>query len=292
MVLSQRCRSVVRRTIGRWLLASLWAVLAWCLGTASPSRAAEPDMHYRQHAAMPPGAIGSWQLQRGGPLPGYFQPVEIRAPQGALISLAAEGRFDPEYANPVHAGMLIAPVYRLRVTSIPLHEGFEVYPTLEIIDRLYPPEGQAARFPIVVELTQGDLELALSGRFVTRVVYLEEPLAALPVAETDQRWFDVGPGEDPLRTADELGRPVAILRMGARVPTDTENPGLEFLYGSPPVWKLPAPIDDAAAELLPVDEEARRAERSVDFSPHADAERQVIYYDAPPQALERRQVRR
>ena len=232
---------------------------------------------------MPPGAIGSWQLQRGGPLPGYFQPVEIEAPRGASISLAAEGRFDAEASNPIQAGMLIAPVYRLRVTNIPLQEGFEVYPTLEIIDRTYPPEGQAGRFPIVVELTQDDLELALSGRFVTRVIYLEEPLGALPIVETDQRWFDVGPGEDPLRRADELGRPVAILRMGSRVPDDAQNPGLEFLYGNPPYWKLPPAADDPAndAAALPTDDRLEGGDR------------QVIYYDAPPQALgERRQVRR
>ena len=235
-------------------------------------------------------------------MPGYFQPVEIKAPQGALISLAAEGRFDPVLANPVLAGMLIAPVYRLRVTNIPLNEGFEVYPTLEIIDRTYPPEGQAARFPIVVELTQEDLELALSGRFVTRVIYLEEPLGALPILETDQRWFDVGPGDDPLLRADELGRPVAILRMGSRVPDDAQNPGLEFLYGNPPYWKLPAP-DDGASEPaeLPADDRQssvdfsprQEGSRCVDFSPRNENDRQVTYYDAPPQSLgERRQVRR
>lgn len=223
-------------------------------------------------------------------MPGYFQPVEIKAPQGALISLAAEGRFDPVLSNPVLAGMLIAPVYRLRVTNIPLNEGFEVYPTLEVIDRTYPPEGQAARFPIVVELTQEDLELALSGRFVTRVIYLEEPLGALPILETDQRWFDVGPGDDPLRRADELGRPVAILRMGSRVPDDAQNPGLEFLYGSPPFWKLPV-ADDAANE--PAERPVDDRQSSLDDSPRRENDRQVTYYDAPPQSLgERRQVRR
>ena len=48
---------------------------------------------------MPPGAIGSLQLQRGGPLPGFFQPVEIKAPFGALISLAVDGQFDEPQRN-------------------------------------------------------------------------------------------------------------------------------------------------------------------------------------------------
>ena len=41
------------------------------------------QMHYRHTGDMPPGAIGQWQLQRGGPLPGYFQPTEVIVPQGS-----------------------------------------------------------------------------------------------------------------------------------------------------------------------------------------------------------------
>ena len=34
-------------------------------------------IHYFQRADMPPGSVGSAQLKRGGPLPGYFQAVEL-----------------------------------------------------------------------------------------------------------------------------------------------------------------------------------------------------------------------
>ena len=37
------------------------------------------------------------------------------------------------------AGMLIGQVYRLRVTNIPHQPGVEVFPTIQVIDRLYPP---------------------------------------------------------------------------------------------------------------------------------------------------------
>ena len=183
-------------------------------------------------------------------MPGYFQPVEIKAPSGALISLAIGGRFDQPQAAPVVAGMLIAPVYRLRVTAIPANEGYEVYPTIEVIDRLYPPVGQEHRFPIVVELTQEDLQLALAGKFVTRVIYLEHPIDALPVPEdaVGQRWFEAEIGEDPLQVADTLGRPVAILRMGGRVPDRGDEPGAAFLYNSPP-WLKFMPRRRAAAPL-------------------------------------------
>lgn len=187
---------------------------------------------------MPPGAIGGRQLLRGGPLPGYFQPVEIIPPKGAQVATAADGTFDDARSGPQMFGLLIGAVYRLRVTNIPFREGFEVYPTIEVIDRLYPPVGQELKFPIPVVLTTEELEMALSGKFVTRIIYLEDPNTAEPVAREadEQPYFEVEAGSDPLHIADTLGRPVAILRLGARVP-GPDGPDETFLYGSPPFLK-------------------------------------------------------
>jgi hypothetical protein len=173
-------------------------------------------------------------------LPGYFQPVEIEAPAGASVSLAVEDQFTPPSPAPLKAGMLIGSVYRIRVTGIPRHEGVEVFPTIELVNRLYPPPGQELRFPVPVELTLEDLELAMEGRFVTRIIYLEDPKLALPAAaDTEhQEWFEVGPHEDPLAVADRLGRPMAILRIGGRVPTNSEQPGSEFMFHSPSLLLL------------------------------------------------------
>jgi hypothetical protein len=212
-----------------------------CLTAASMLPAQEPGVHYLHQGAMPPGAIGSRQLERGGPLPGFLQPVEIKAPPGALVSLAAAGGFARPQKAPRRVGLLIGQVYRMRVMNIPLNPGLEVFPTVEIIDRLYAPRGQELRFPIPVELTRQDLELALQGKFVTRVIYLEDPDTALPAPEdpTAQNWFEAGPGRDPLAVADALGRPVAVLRMGARFPENPQRPDAQFLYGCPPFVEHP-----------------------------------------------------
>jgi hypothetical protein len=196
----------------------------------------QPDVHYYFRASAPPGAIGSWQLQRGGPVPGYFQPVEIRAPQGTSVSLAVDGRLEDPQDAPRKVGLAVGAVYRMSVTNIPRNSGLEVFPTIELIDRLYSPLGQEWRFAIQIELTQEDLELALAGKFVTRVIYVEDPQTATPAPEIGgtQTWFDVGPGRDPLAAADALGHPVAILRMGGRLPTADETSSMSFLYGCPP----------------------------------------------------------
>jgi len=167
-------------------------------------------------------------------LPGFFQPVEIKAPAGASISLAVTNQFGPALKAPCRVALLIGSVYRLRVTNIPLPqgEGMEIFPTIEIIDRTYAPTDQQLRFAIPVEIAAQDIELALQGKFVTRVIYLEDPRHALPTRSSgDQSWFDVEQGRDPLAVADEWGRPVAILRLGGRVPDQGPDPN--FYFGSP-----------------------------------------------------------
>ncbi|MDZ4819964.1 MAG: hypothetical protein SGJ20_13420 [Planctomycetota bacterium] len=209
-----------------------------CIGTSLAAvnvYGQSPKVHYQHAGALPPGAVGANQLLRGGPLPGYFQPVEIKAPAGAQVSLAINQQFTQPQANPFKVGLLIAPVYRLRVTNIHLQPGAEVYPTIEIINRLYSPVGEEFRFPIPIELTQADLELALDGKFVTRVIYLENPHTALPIAQDakeSQQYFEVRATDDPLAVADQLGRPMAILRIGGRLP-DAAGPDEKFMYGSP-----------------------------------------------------------
>lgn len=201
------------------------------------------DGHLQQFADLPPGQVGQMQLARGGPLAGYFQPVRVFVPDGTQISLWAGDHFENFDGSQADGGMLVGGVYRARITRIPEHAGFEVYPTVEVINRLFPPEGQERKFPIPIVITQEDLERAIEGQYVVRVVYLEDPLMALPAqqSEGEQRVIDVGAGEDPLVAADKLGRPMAIVRIGSRVP-------VEMLQGragrgAAPLQLYPAPAN-------------------------------------------------
>jgi uncharacterized repeat protein (TIGR01451 family) len=213
-----------------------WAVLV-SLACGLPAVAQERPVHWLHAGAMPPGAIGSLRLHRGGPLLGYFQPVRIRVPQGARIALAMEGSVDQWYPDELLAGAAIGSVYRFSVADIPNYPNVEIFPTVELIDRLYPPPGLALRYPIPIELTLEELELAAGGAFVTRVIYIEDPHQALPVnqnRDADQPWFEAATGDDPLVAADRFGRPVAILRIGGRVPSATGEPGA-WPQGVPPL---------------------------------------------------------
>lgn len=215
--------------------------LLFALAAASIAAAQNPPIHFQQGADVPPGVVGRQQLERGGPLRGYYQPVELRGPQGSMISVAVAGAFDDPQPAPRKVALLIGAVYRVQVTRIPLAEGREIYPTIELVNRLYPPPGEAERHPVVIEFGQEDLELALQGKYVTRVVYLEDPRTAPAVNDSPklaQRYFEVASYEDPLKVADELGRPMAIVRIGSRLP-DSRGPSDKYLYGSPPLVMLP-----------------------------------------------------
>ena len=101
------------------------------LWLAYHTAAAPPALHYPWSSDWPPGAVGQGQLLRAEPIRGYFQPVQIRAPQGVKLALATNGTFADSNPSQVTGGMLVGQVYRLQVSNIPAHEGFEVYPTIE-----------------------------------------------------------------------------------------------------------------------------------------------------------------
>jgi hypothetical protein len=167
---------------------------------------------------------------------GYIQPIEVKVPENVRVAFATDGNFSEPKVGRQTAGFIVGQVYRLRVTDLPNNPTAEVFPTVELIDRLYPPEGKRLDFPVPIELTAEELELAAQGMFVTRVVYVEDPRQALPVAQNEagHQWYEVGTGEDPLQVADQLGRPIAIIRIGSRAPAQG---GVDprFMFGCPPV---------------------------------------------------------
>jgi hypothetical protein len=136
---------------------------------------------------------------------------------------------------------MIGHVYRMQLTGIPFHDDLALYPTLEVIDRTHPPPEREHRFPIPIELDENDLADAADGHMVMRVIYLEDNEIAEPIhtADRPQRVMDVSAEQDALQTADRFGRPVAILRIGSRVPNVSAGQDWDnFLYGCPAWTKL------------------------------------------------------
>lgn len=194
------------------------------------------ERHHLVDANMAPGLAAQAALLADPSLQGFVQPVRVIVPNQARLEIGGNGAFSPCHSARITVGLQIGPVYRFKVTDIPGHPGVELFPSIEILGRLHAPEGLAERFPIQVNVLQDDLDKAIEGSFVTKVIYLENPDNAFPHrhVEDHQPYFDILPSEDPMRAAERLGRPLAILRVGSRVPTSQPNDqGFDFNTSAP-----------------------------------------------------------
>lgn len=229
------------------LLGFAVAVLPTLVHSAEPSEYLSAGGRHRIFSGdMPPGAIGQARLQGRGPLAGYYQPIAFSGPPGVQFTLPEHGAFAAGNER-LQAGMLVGAVYRFRITGIPQMPGAELYPTVEVIDRTYPPPGLATRYPIPINLDEEDLEAALNGRMVTRVIYLEDPQTAIALAQkpTTSSAIDIGENQDALEVADRFGRPVAIVRIGSVTPPRAPELMPQFFFGYP-AW---APVFQPAEEV-------------------------------------------
>ncbi len=223
-----------------WLATIAWCIFAICFSGKAQAQSSYKPLPDKNHALIkddfPPGQIGAIQLNRKPELRGLWQAVEIRGPKGMRVSMADAGQFATELPEQARIAVLIGSVYRMRITGIANEPEVELFPTLEVIDRTHPPSEREHRFPIPIEIDDDDLADAARGELVMRVIYLEDNQVAEPVdtAGKPQRVLDLQPHQDALRVADQLGRPVAILRIGSRVPNVTEGQDWDsFLYACP-----------------------------------------------------------
>ncbi len=107
-------------------------------------------------------------------------------------------------------------IYRLKLSNIPGRPGVELYPTLEVGPVTPRTDAFLAHSPIPVQFTEEDFDQALSGNFVTKVIYLPDPEfqeLALAGAETLVS-TRLDPGVDPIAEADHRGSILAIVRLG------------------------------------------------------------------------------
>ncbi len=251
--------SRLMNTLATTIIAPAFLIAGMLIISSPPLFSADPNdylgdrnRHRVLSGEMPPGAVGGARLQGRGPVAGYFQPVAFSGPVGTQFSLPQDGVFGAPQTR-LMAGMLIGSVYRFQIVGIPDAEGAELYPTVEIIDRTYPPNGLALRYPIPINLDQDDLEAALNGQLVTRVIYLEDPQTsvALPENPLSTRAIEISHFQDPLEVADRFGRPVAIVRIGSLLPPSSPELMPQFYFGYPAWAPIFSPEPDYASGQMP-----------------------------------------
>lgn len=231
-----KCLTALRGGWKRWGIAM---VLAGSLVGGRVSISAEPGRgFYPLNQSTAPGVAGTWAVAASPELASYFQPVSVELPEGGSIGFYPSGSSTAiAVAAPGAARLQVGKVYRLRIADMPQYPGVELYPTVELIDRLHPPTGEKDRFPIPVPFTDEELQSAMAGKLVTKVIYLERPDNATADERPNRAPSEiVTRGDDALAAGYRMGRPMAIVRIGSRQPDPLNlQPGF-FGDGAPVEW--------------------------------------------------------
>jgi uncharacterized repeat protein (TIGR01451 family) len=177
----------------------------------------------------PPGAVGGLPGQMlhyphpamGLPIPAPVLPAKVLAPQGVRVAAYPGSPLARLYDTPTVLAFRPGYSYRLELSNLPLHPGARLYPEVTVYGTIVPHPGMKYMdYPIPLTFSAADIERALAGSVITKVIYLENPEKAVP--------FDVAPDapiefpnvteQEAIKNALANGRLVAIVRLGAKQP--------------------------------------------------------------------------
>lgn len=211
---------------------------------------AQTQYHQPLNQRTPPGQSAAWMNVIRSQNRLWLQPLRIEVEGGGVVeAFNGPGSLSAPAASPAAFAANAGFLYRFRVTDHLSSQQSAIYPTIELLDRLHPPQGREAEFPIPIILHQEDLEMARRGQMVTRVIYLEQPQFAQQVDPLRREISQaVRPNENLLRRADELGRPMAILRIGGRAPSPNSPPG--FFGNGGTIVSRPAMVTATSASSV------------------------------------------
>ena len=226
-------------------LPKIWHVvlLLFVISSAAVGQVRD-DYYHPLSQNSPPGLAAGWLNAIRQYDPTWMQPLSIEMDGGGQVDVFA-GSPQPVAGDysPALVAVNVGHVYRLRISSMPAFPGVEIFPTVELLDRLHPPAGRDNEFPIPIILSKDDVRTAMTGQLVTRIIYLEQPQIAQTLDPLRRELpQSVLPADNSLKEADRLGRPMAIIRIGGRRPS--VNSPASF-YGNGGTVQLRTPVVDS-----------------------------------------------
>jgi uncharacterized repeat protein (TIGR01451 family) len=129
------------------------------------------------------------------------------------------------HETPVAVGLRPGYSYRVQLGNLPKHADSALWPTVQVCGTLtLPPKATADAYPVNVTLTEADIDQALAGSVVTKVFFVENVEKAAPQATAPDQLleYNVPSERDPFQEALTLGRPVLVVRFGAKELTGAE----------------------------------------------------------------------
>lgn len=178
-----------------------------------------PNGHWPLDHRQPPGTAARWSGAAGIVQPGAFQAIRFELPVKGFVTVYSETfPQGSTLETPCVVNLEIGHVHRIRVHDLEGLPGVELYPSLELIDRVHTPAGKNETYAVPVELTLKELESVLQDRMLNKVVYVEDPRYANLLKREGQSVYteEFSPRENLLKEADVRGRPLVIVRLGSR----------------------------------------------------------------------------
>ncbi len=221
-----------------WLtwVCFLLGVLTCCNSAdAQVQRDTQNQMFHLWNQRTPPGLAAQWAATAGKVVPNRLQPIEVLVPStGTVTYYDYDSNQKRNLPTPAAAAISVGYVYRIRIADMPEYPGLEIYPSIEMIDQLHPPAGSEHKYPVPIRITEEEIAAVQQGRLVTKIVYLEQPQLVNP-ADIKQRIpvYTIPNYKNLMNEADFRGRPIAILRIGSRVPDKHQHDREFFGRGGP-----------------------------------------------------------
>jgi uncharacterized repeat protein (TIGR01451 family) len=173
--------------------------------------------------ALPLGAAPAPAPPPPPPAPLLF--VRVLPPEGTRVTYYPGTPLANTLAAPAAVGLRPGYTYRVVLTDVPGRPKVVLTPSLEVRGALQlPPPGNPAEHPVPVVFSAEDIDYALAGGMVTKVLYLEHPDYAAPVATGPDKPVELNAAseKDALTEARERGRVMLIARLGER-PADADE---------------------------------------------------------------------
>ncbi len=190
-----------------------------CGPGAGPCAPGAPPMYLQQRLS-----VHQQVCPPSGP-PAPVLAMKAILPAGTTISALPGLPGSKSYANGSVFGFRPGYVYKLKIDNIPGHPNEALYPSLEVRGSIVPRPGMRyMEYTAPLHFTRADLDRVLNGGVITKVIYLEDPLKAIPYESKPDRPIEVETLSegDAIDEALSNGRVVAVLRLGDRVPDKRE----------------------------------------------------------------------
>ncbi len=151
--------------------------------------------------------------------------VKLLGPKGMQVTFFREDLQPHTFDVPCSVGLRPGYSVRLAISGIPGHPGAIFFPTLEVHGSLALANPlRSADFPAALVFTGEDFARSAADVLVKKVIVLERPDNAVPVATAPDAPFEIliAPNRNALWEAQLRGQPLLVLQMGERQLTRAE----------------------------------------------------------------------